>query len=360
MVMGRRPEVQTAPLSLAVFAMTGLTAQMLNALASLPFRRPWQGPGSSLHNIGVAVSRTTVRAFLGYVTSLPTQEFRSVEMAIDDICRVILPPFVARLGATMEETRIAEVPGLYYRPRDRESRGTILYLHGGGYIGTSPSMYAAFNAQLVHETGCELFVPDYRLAPEFPFPASLVDVVSVYEDLLRRGTAPARLFVAGDSGGGGLVSALILEALDRHLPSPAGLLLFSPEVSLALNEPSITENADVDILPWNIPVRPYLQGVDVHDSRLSPINADLRQFPPTLVAFGRDEMFRDGIRRFVARLEECAVEVTAIEEPSMFHVFPLVMPWADASLRVYRAVGDFVKRRLVQSDATAPREPFPT
>jgi monoterpene epsilon-lactone hydrolase len=356
MVMGRRPEVQTAPLSIAAFAMTGLMAQMLNALASLPFRRPWAGDGSGLHNVGVAVSRTTVRAFMGYVTSLPTQEFRSVELAIDAICRVILPPFVARLGATMEETRIGDVPGLYYRPRSAESRGTILYLHGGGYIGTSPSMYAAFTAQLVHETGCDVFVPDYRLAPEFPFPASLIDAISVYDELLAKGLQPARLFVAGDSGGGGLVNGLMLDVRARHLPKPAGLLLFSPEVSLTLDEPSITENADVDILPWNIPVRPYLQGVDFHDWRVSPINADLRRFPPTLVAFGSDEMFRDGIRRFIARLKDEDVEVITIEEAHMFHVFPIVMPWADASARVYRAVGDFVTERLSYAGTTEAAE----
>jgi acetyl esterase/lipase len=235
---------------------------------------------------------------------------------------------------------------LEYRPGRGASRGAILYLHGGGFIGTSPSMYAAFTGWIAHETGCRVFVPDYRLAPEFPFPASLLDAVSVYEALLAAGVPAERLFVAGDSAGGNLATDLLVDAPGRHLPRPAGLILFSPEVSLALDEPSFSENADRDILPWNIPVRPYLHGLEPRDGRVSVADADLRRFPPTFVAFGGDEMFRDPIRRFVERLERSGVDTMAIEEPGMFHVYPILMPWADASRRVYRAVGAFVRKRL--------------
>jgi acetyl esterase/lipase len=126
-------------------------------------------------------------------------------------------------------------------------------------------------------------------------------------------------------------------------------MLFSPELSLALDEPSITENAGRDILPWNIPVRPYLQGVAPRDERVAMVDADPDRFPPTFVAYGGDEMFRDPIRRFVEQLVRAGVETTALEEPGMFHVFPILMPWADASRRVFRAVGAFVRKRLEPS-----------
>jgi epsilon-lactone hydrolase len=135
----------------------------------------------------------------------------------------------------------------------------------------------------------------------------------------------------------------------RTLPRPAGLILFSPEVSLTLDEPSITENAALDILPWNIPVWPYLHGVDSRHPSVSAIDADLHSFPPTFVAFGGDEMFRDAIRRFVGRLTTSDVDTTAIEEPEMFHAFPLLMPWTDASARVCQAVGTFVTRQLARA-----------
>ncbi len=344
MVMGRRPQVKKASAPVAALAVAGLATELVTALASVPFRQPWKGPVGVLHNVGMSVTRTVVRAFIGYATSIPIAEFRSVEILIDDICRVALPPFVKRLGVTPSDAEIGGVPAIEYLPK--RARGTILYLHGGGFIGTSPSMYAAFTGWIAREAGCRVIVPDYRLAPEFPYPASLHDAIAVYEAVLASGVPAARLFVAGDSGGGNLVTSLVVEARARALPAPAGLMLFSPELSLALDEPSITENADRDILPWNIPVRPYLHGLDLHDAHVSAADANLHGFPPTFVAFGGDEMFRDPIRRFVDRLERAGVEVTAIEEPAMFHVFPILMPWAAASGRVYRAVARFVTKRL--------------
>jgi acetyl esterase/lipase len=207
-------------------------------------------------------------------------------------------------------------------------------------------MYAAFTGYLARETGCEVFVADYRLAPEFPFPAGLLDAIAVYEEMLDRGVSPDRLFVAGDSGGGGLATSLLLDSAAHHLPRPAGVLLFSPEVDLALDEPSVTENASSDILPWNIPVGPYLHGIDPHNKFVSAVYADLHRYPPTFVAFGDEEMFRDPIRRFVDRLDEAEVPTTVIEERDMFHVFPMLMPWAEASRRVYREVGRFVHDQL--------------
>ncbi len=123
---------------------------------------------------------------------------------------------------------MAGVPGIWYRPREVGIRGTILYLHGGGYVGTSPRMYALFVAWLCRRTGCEIFVADLRLAPEFPFPAGLEDAVLVLEALLAGGTEPDRLFVAGDSSGGGLVTSLIYSMQRTHHRPIAGVMLFSP------------------------------------------------------------------------------------------------------------------------------------
>lgn len=328
------------------FAITGLAAQLANSLASIPFRQPLGGGSNRLENLGIAVTRGVVRSFLGYATSLPTPEFRSLEIVLDDLCRRILPPWLKPLDVVLTDKEVGGVAGLSCRPRRGPPRGQILYLHGGGYIGTSPAMYLLFTGWLAHETQCEVFVPDYRLAPEFPFPASLLDAIDVYQGLLSGGVSPDRLFVAGDSGGGGLANALMLDARAEHLPTPAGLMLFSPEVSLTLDEPSVTANAAKDVLPWNIPVEPYLHGVDSRDRRLSVLDADLHGFPPTFVAFGEDEMFRDAIREFVNRLEQSQIETMVVEEPHMFHVFPILMPWAQASRRVYGAVQEFVTARL--------------
>ena len=252
---------------------------------------------------------------------------------------------------------MAGVPGIWYRPSGKEARGTFLYLHGGGYIGTSPRMYAAFTAWICRRTGCEVFVADYRLAPEFPFPAGLEDMVLVLEALLAGGVDPARLFVAGDSSGGGLATSLMF-TMQRTAHRPiGGLVLFSPEVDLRLDEPSVSENASRDILPWNIPTAAYLHGRDASAAAVSALDQDVSGWPPALVVFGGDEMFRDPIRTFVDHLVRSGVDVTAHEEPGMFHVYPILMPWADASRRAYAALGGFVDRAL--AEPLAGPEPAP-
>jgi acetyl esterase/lipase len=210
-------------------------------------------------------------------------------------------------------------------------------------------MYAFITAALARETRCEVFVADYRLAPEFPFPAGLEDAVAVVRALREVGVPHGRIFVAGDSGGGGLANSLVLADEYADLPRPAGLLLFSPEVDMRLDEPSVTDNAPHDILPWNIPTTAYLHGLDPTSAFASPVDADLHGYPPVFVCWGSDEMFRDPIRRFASRLGEAAVDHRAIEAPGMFHVYPILMPWAGESRRVYREVAAFVGR-LVADD----------
>ena len=363
MVMGRRAGVARSSWPIATTDLIGLAGQMTAALARVPFRSPWSGEGTLPHNLAVAVTRESVRAFMGYSSSLPIDEFRSVELVLDGLCGVILLPLVRGLEVEQEETVVAGVPGIWFRPTDSPSVGTILYLHGGGYVGTSPRMYAVFVATLCHRTKCSVFVADLRLAPEFPFPAGLEDGVLVMEDLLAGGTDPARLFVAGDSSGGGLAASLMDSMSRVHHRPIAGVLLFSPELDLLLDDPSISDNAGLDILPWNIPTSAYLHGRDPASELVTALNQDVSTWPPTFVSFGEDEMFRDSIRRFVVELEHAGVDTTALEEPGMFHVFPILMPWADSSRRTFEAVERFVAGHLpaegmppAQGGSTAPSD----
>ena len=344
--MGRRPGVARASWPITATDLAGLAGQMAEALVRVPFRRPWDGDGNLPHNLAVAVTRETLRSLMGYSSSLPIAEWRSIEVVLDDLCGVILPPFVRSIDVVQRRDSVAGVPGIWYRPKAGDVEGTVLYLHGGGYVGTSPRMYGLFVGWLSRLTRCEIFVADIRLAPEFPFPADLEDATLVLEALLAGGVDPARLFVAGDSSGGGLVSSLVYSMTSVHHRPIAGVILFSPELDLVLDEPSITANADRDILPWNIPTAPYLHGTDPRSGAVDVLAQDVSGWPPTFVSYGADEMFRDSIRKFVARLEEAGVDTVALEEPGMFHVFPILMPWADASRRTYRAVGRFVQDHL--------------
>lgn len=353
MVMGRRPGVQVASPPIAAVDVLGLAGTFAAAIARIPLRAPWRGPRDVLQNVAVASTREFIRSLMGYLTSLPIDEFRAIELILDDVSRVVLPPFVAAEGAKMTTGEVGGVPGLWLRTPGRESVGTIVYLHGGGYIGTSPTMYAVFMAHLNRVTHCDVFVADYRLAPEFPYPAAAEDVVAVIKALLDSGVSHERLFIAGDSGGGGLAGSVLSACYGEGLDRPAGAVLFSPEVSLILDEPSVTENAAKDVLPWNVPTNAYLHGLHADDPAVSLLRQDLSWWPPTFVAYGRDEIFRDGIRKFVDRLTEAGNRCEAHEAEGMFHVFPFLLPWAHESRQIYDRVGEFVANVLAGESASS-------
>ena len=246
------------------------------------------------------------------------------------------PPLWRCRGLPANQIRSEACPGIWFHPASRRQApsgsdhvapsSTIVYLHGGGYIGTSPRMYSLFMAHLARVTGCAVFAADYRLAPEFPFPAAVDDIISVIGYLMREGLPSEQLFIAGDSGGGGLLGTVLYRMKRDELGRPAGALLFSPEVSLTLSEDSVTANAALDVLPWNIPVDAYLHGVEPDDERVDVLFDDLAGWPPTFVVYGADEMFRDAIRTLVRKLQAAEVPHVGLEVEGMFHVFPSFSP----------------------------------
>lgn len=351
--MSDRPEVQTVSWPIAVVDVATLASSFVGALGRLPFRTPWRGPSHPPRNMALSATREFVRTLLGYASSLPIDEFRSLERVLDGIAGQVLPPFVALQGVASEVDEIGAVPGIWFRPSqgllpphdgDGPGRsGTIVYLHGGGYIGTSPRMYSLFMAHLARVTGCSVFAADYRLAPEFPFPAAVDDIICVIKHLKQSGVACEELLVAGDSGGGGLLGTVLYRMRRENLGRPAAALLFSPEVSLTLSEDSVTENAPLDVLPWNIPVNPYLHGLDPDDERVDILVDDVGGWPPTFLVYGADEMFRDAIRELVRKLRVAGVPHVASEVEGMFHVFPFLLPWTRESRDVYEQAGEFVR-----------------
>ena len=337
MAMGERLEVETAASPIVALDMSLLAHHMVAALARVPFRKPTSGELTPWSNIATSVTREVIKSLIGYSASLPLPEFRSVELVLDTFCRRAFSPLVRSFDVTSHELRLGGVPGILYLPRGVPPAGVILYLHGGGYVGSSPSMYSFFTARLCEITECAVFVADYRLAPEFPYPAGVEDALAAWSALRSVGVPADRIVIAGDSGGGGLANSFILRGGSPDL-RPAGLILLSPEVDLRLADASIAENARTDILPWNIPTASYLHGLDPSAEGLAALSSDLSGLPPTLVSWGRDEIFRDPIRRYVDRLRDFGVETDTIECAGMFHVFQIVMPCSGSSHDVYKRI----------------------
>ena len=304
-VMSDRPEVRTASWPIAAVDVAGLASNLVGAVAVSRFAPLGVDRATTPRNLAVSTTRELTRSLLGYAASLPIDEFRALERVMDAVSGQALLPFVACRGSRSSRTLSVACPDFGSdrqhpgarggAPEAVDSPGTILYLHGGGYIGTSPRMYALFMAHLARVTGCAVFAADYRLAPEYPFPAAADDILAVASHLVAGGLAPERLILAGDSGGGGLVGTVLHRISMNSQKRPAAVLLFSPEVSLTLSEDSIIDNAPLDILPWNIPVNSYLHGIDPDDQRVDVLLDDLSGWPPTFLVYGADEIFRDAI-----------------------------------------------------------------
>lgn len=232
-------------------------------------------------------------------------------------------------------------------PAPTADRHAILYLHGGAYCVGSPTTHRALATHLARRTQSTLFVADYRLAPEHPFPAAVDDAVAAYRGLLERGHAPAELAIAGDSAGGGLTLATALKLRDLGLPLPAALVVFSPWVDLGRPERGPAPAGEIMVSKeWTDEcARLYLSGHDARDPYASPVHGDLRGLPPVLVQVGQDELLLGDSRRLADALARAAVEVRCEEFPRRWHVFQANAGMLADADRALGGVAEFLRRR---------------
>jgi acetyl esterase/lipase len=250
----------------------------------------------------------------------------------------------ARVGCLGEWV---EVPGV------AADAPVMLYLHGGGYVVCSPRTHRPITAFFAR-AGFRVFCPDYRMAPEHPFPAPVDDALSAYEGLLSRGAAPSQIVVAGDSAGGGLTLALLVALRDRKRPLPAAAALLSPWTDLALTGKSIRKNArrDAYLSPDGAvkTAQLYLHGADPQTPLASPLYADLHGMPPVIIHVGKREILRDDSARLAERIRAAGCEVVISVWPVVPHVWQLfnrILPEGRQSLA---QIADFLHKRVRKSD----------
>ena len=197
-------------------------------------------------------------------------------------------------------------------------KGYVLHFHGGGYRLGGPEWEAPFASTLAERCGVEVIVPQYRLAPEHPFPGGLTDAHACLA-ALREEIGDARLVVSGDSAGAGLASALGVLASLYGGPPIDGLVLLSPFLDLTISAASYDENAGTDPMfskeSADAAAELYLQGFDPRHPLVSALHAPLTTYPPALISVGTGEVLRDDSMQFhrklqaiVARSELCAID----------------------------------------------------
>jgi epsilon-lactone hydrolase len=245
------------------------------------------------------------------------------------------------------------VPGLLVSPPGAEET-TMLYLHGGGHMLGSAFGYRHLSGAFSLAAGTGTLVPDYRLAPEHPFPAGLEDALKAYQWLLERSD---RVVVAGDSSGGGLAMSLLLTLKRDGLPLPAGVVLFCPGVDLAGTvkvktrrsdepQPAIARDMSERV------VAAYLAGHPVDDPVVSPLLADLSGLPPMLIQAATGDQYIAEAQALAARAAEHGVDARLELYPVATHVFQIFWTFLPEATEAIESAGRFA--RSVRSPDTIP------
>lgn len=247
----------------------------------------------------------------------------------------------------------SEAPGV-----DCES--VLLFLHGGGYVSGSLESHRHLVAEAGRQAGLRTFAPEYRLAPEHPFPAALDDAVEAYRFLLAEGFSPERIVVAGDSAGGGLAISALLAIRDAGLVQPACAWCISPWVDLALTGESMDGKAASDPIIARANLEElaalYLNGANTDTSLASPIHGDLAGLPPLLIQVGSAETLLDDSVRLARRAGAADVRVQLEVWPGMIHVWHLFHPDLTVGQEALAQAGWFIQS-ILNADAAKMRYP---
>jgi monoterpene epsilon-lactone hydrolase len=287
-----------------------------------------------------------LRAHLAKVPSLDSLSTAEQRAQYDRAEKAFPTPADVKIDRVTART----VPSEWLTPAGENPDAAILYLHGGGYVIGSPKSHRHLAAAIGAAAEAAVLLPDYRLAPEHPYPAAVNDAVAAYVWLLEKNVAPERIVIAGDSAGGGLTVATLLALRDGGRPLPAAGVCISPWVDLSMSLPSHTSRAAVDPIVTREGVGKmaiaYLAGKDPRNPAASPLFAELRGLPPLLIHVGDDEVLLDDSVQLAERARKAGVDVTLEVWPKMIHVWHWFFPMLDAGQQAIERIGDFVRARV--------------
>lgn len=252
-----------------------------------------------------------------------------------------LPP-----GVTRQSVLAGDVPAEWIVPAADAANGVLLYLHGGAWTIGWNQAHRWLVGYLVKATGRRALAVDYRVAPEYPFPAALEDCRTAYHWLLNSGILPEQVIIAGDSAGGNLALSTMLSLRDGGEQLPAAAVLLSPATDLAGMSEQGAVQTDVGLpLAWaKEQLRLYLGDSDPRQPLVSPYYADLTGLPALLIQVGGDENLLDDVQRFAPRARAAGVDVTLQVWPGMWHVWQILVPLLAESRQALGAIASFCRQ----------------
>src|SRR5467141_2116552 len=234
-----------------------------------------------------------------------------------------------------------------------EPRHVVLYFHGGVYVIGDAFLAADLASQVGRRVQAKVISVDYRLAPEHPYPAAVDDALAAYEALLQSGVDASDIVFAGESAGGGLAVATLINARDHGLPLPAAALVMSPYVDLTLAGTTMETRREVDPLlsRENLQARvgDYTSGQDAALALISPVFADLSGLPPLIIQAGTHELLLDDAIRLARQAATADVAVTLDITPGVPHVFQAYAPILDEAATALDRAGQLLSAHLASA-----------
>ena len=257
-------------------------------------------------------------------------------------------------GVTVTAAALGGVPAAEVTVGGIEPGRVVLYFHGGVYVLGDAFQAAGLAAQVGRRTRATVLSVDYRLAPEHPYPAAVDDALAAYRALLDNGTAPAGIAFAGESAGGGLAVATLVNARDHGLPLPAAAFVMSPYADLTLAGASMDTKAAADPLlsRENLQARipDYTAGHDPAAGLISPVFAGLSGLPPLIIQAGTHEVLLDDAVRLARQAAAADVQVTLDITPGVPHVFQAYYPILDEAAAALDRAGQLLTAHLAGAD----------
>ena len=241
-------------------------------------------------------------------------------------------------GVACEAVSANGVPGLMLTPAGCATDRVLQYTHGGGYVFCSAESHRRLAGHIAKAIGCRALVVDYRLAPEHPHPAPVIDALASYRWLLDQGIKPQHIALSGVSAVGGLVIATLLKARDEGLPQPAGAVPISPWTDMDGSGASMQTRAAVDKCVSEAGLKQIAQlflGGKPRDGYASPLHADLQGIAPLYIQVGDEETLLDDSIRLAHQALDAGVEVKLEIYPEMQHIFQICagnLPQADLAV----------------------------
>jgi monoterpene epsilon-lactone hydrolase len=251
-------------------------------------------------------------------------------------------------GVTVQSIQAGGVQAEWLDPAGADPHRFILYLHGGGYCICSPDTHRGLAARLAIASRAHALIIDYRLAPEYPFPAALEDALGAYRWLLEQGISANKIALGGDSAGGGLALATAISLRDMGEALPAALFLLSPWTDLTSSGESHQTNKKIDPIfgggPSDLNFAPAYLGVeDPANPLISPLFADLHGLPGTLIHTGSDEILLDDSTRLQENLKTAGVNSTLEIWDGLWHVFQIFAPFVPEAQISIDKIGEFIR-----------------